>query len=474
MDRIAQAGEYSPGRAVRELLWLAGPLVAVTASRMLMGFIDFVMVAKLGTDAQAAMSPATLLIWAFICLGMGMATSVQTFASQADGRGEPERGPAYACQCIYIGLGFGLLTWPATQLIPGLYEWMGSVAHHAPAVRAMEIQYTHIAVWSMIPAVMAAGMEGFFNGIQRPRVTLAAVLVSLTTLVIGNYLLIWGRFGLPPMGIAGSAIATVIAWWTRVVVLVVVFFSGEYHRKYRTRRALAPSWRKCLDIFHVGGPTSIAWLLEISSWVVFLNLIVPPFGTDAMAATSIAMQYTHMAFMPAIGVGMALCTQVGFAIGAKRPEEAVARTRIALRLTMTYMGTIGLLLFLLRGPLMGAIAVEASVVAVGVWIMCWVAIYQVFDAMSITFIFALRGAGDTRTPAVLNAVCCWGIFIGGGYLIARLLPGWGVNGPWLMAVTYLTVLGLALGWRFRRGGWRRIRLFDQQAVSLPVVAGEPA
>ncbi len=448
-----------------ELLRLALPLIAVTASRMLMGFIDFVMVAKLGTDAQAAMSPATLLIWAFVALGMGMATSVQTFASQAHGRGEPERGPAYAWQCIYLGLAFGVVAWPATHLIPALYEWIGAVAHHAPAVRMLEVQYTQIAVWCMVPSAMAAGMEGFFNGVQRPRVTLLAVVVSLGTLVLGNYLLIWGNWGFPRMGIAGSALATVCAWWTRVAVLFVVFCSSAYNREYRTRRAFAPSWRCCVDIFRIGGPTGAAWLIDIGSWVVFLNLIVPPFGTAAMAATAIALQYTHAAFMPAIGVGMALCSQVGFALGAGRPDEAAARVRTALRLTMIYMGSIGLLLLLLRGPLMAAIAVDPAVIAAGMWIMCWVAIYQVFDAMSITFIFTLRGAGDTRTPAVLNVVCCWLVFIGGGYLVARLWPSLGVNGPWLMAVVYLTVLGLALLWRYRTGSWRKIRLFDSEAGS---------
>jgi MATE family multidrug resistance protein len=440
---------------------------------MLMGFIDFVMVARLGTDAQAAMSPATLVLWAFVCLGMGTATSVQTFAAQAHGRGEPERGPAYAWQCVYLGLAFGLLTWPATQLIPGLYDWIGAIAHHAPGVRMLEVEYTHIAVWSMTPSVIAAGLEGFFNGIQRPRVTLMAVIVSLGTLVIGNYLLIWGHFGFPCMGIAGSALATVMAWWTRVGVLVAVFCSTEYARAYSTRRSFAASWRRCLDIFRIGGPTGLAWFIDISSWVVFLNLIVPPFGTTAMAATAIALQYTHLAFMPAIGVGMALCSQVGFALGAGRPDEAAARTRTALRLTMTYMGTIGVLLFVLRRPLMAAIAVEPVVVAAGVWIMCWVAIYQVFDAMSITFIFALRGAGDTRTPAVLNALCCWFLFIGGGFLVAHVWPSLGVNGPWLMAVIYLTVLGLALLWRYRTGAWREIRLFGERGAAQAPPAAVP-
>ena len=93
--------------------------------------------------------------------------------------------------------------------------------------------------------------------------------------------------------------------------------------------------------------------------------------------------------------------------------------------------------------------------------------------MSIKFISSLRGAGDTLTPAVLNGLCCWGIFIGGGYTLAHYRPQWGVHGPWAMAVVYLSVLGLLLLWRYRVGGWRKIRLFDGRPAA-PVPAEVPA
>lgn len=448
-----------------DLLRLALPLIAVTTSRMLMGFIDVTMVSRLGTDNLAAILPAALMMWAFICFGCGVGTSVQTFASQADGRGEPERGAAYAWQTCYFGLALIPVAYFSTNLVPGLYAWLGHLANSPAEVRALEITYTQIAVWSMVPAAIAAGFEGFFNGIQRPRVTLMEVVISLITITVANYVLIWGHFGFPAMGIAGSAWATVIAWWVRVIVLFAVFLSPYYNGRYHTRRALALSWHKCMDILRVGGPTGVTWLIDITSWVVFLNIIVPAFGTEPLAATNIALQYTHLAFMPAIGVGMALCSQVGFAVGAGRPDEAAARTRTALRLTMAYMGFIGLVLFTLRHPLMRWFTEDPAVAAVGASIMVWVALYQVFDAMGITFISSLRGAGDTRTPAVLNVLCCWGIFVGGGYTLAHLRPQWGIHGPWAMAVCYLAVLGLGLLWRYRVGGWRKIRLFDRERAA---------
>jgi MATE family multidrug resistance protein len=448
----------------RDLLRLALPLIAVSASRMLMGFIDFVMVSQLGTAAQAAISPASLLVFTFLCLGMGAATSVQTFASQADGRGEPERGAAYAWQTLYMALALGPLVWPLSQLMPGLYAWVAGVAGHSAEVQALETDYTRITVWSLTPAVVAVGLESFFNGVQRPRVTLIAVLVSVVTNIIGNYLLIWGKFGCPQLGIYGAGLATVIGWWARVAVLLVAFCSSSVDARYHTRRAWRPRLAEWRDILRIGGPTSLSWMIDLGSWVVFLNLIMPMFGTVALAATNVGLQYTHLAFMPAIGIGMALCSQVGFAIGAGRPEEAARRTQTALRLTMGYMGLIGLVLFLLRGPLMGLLSADPAVIDGGRWVLTWAALYQVFDAMTITYISALRGAGDTRVPAILNGICCWGLFVGGGWLIARWRPGWDLNGPWLMAVLYLTIVGLLVFWRYHTGAWRRIRVFGADAA----------
>jgi len=455
------------------LLRLALPLIAVTSSRMAMGFIDFAMVSRLGTAAQAAISPATLLVWAFICLGFGLATSVQTFAAQAHGRGRPEEGAAYAWQSIYLGAAFGLITAPLAVLIPALYAWIGGVAHHAPEVQALETTYTRIALWVMPPAVIASGFESFFNGVQRPRITLLGVLASLATIAFGNWVLIWGHCGLPALGIAGCAIATVIAWWVRVAVLLTAFLSGRINVRYHTRHCWRPSLSRLRGIVRIGGPTGLAWLADIGSWVVFLNLIVPGFGTASLAATNIAIQYTHLAFMPAIGLGLALCSQVGFAIGARRPDEADRRAMTALRLTMAYMGAIGLLLFALRWPLLRVMSPDPEVLAIGAGIMCWVAVYQVFDAMGITFIFALRGAGDTRVSALLNAGCCWLIFILGGWAVARWRPAWGVHGPWLLAVAYLIVLGSLLLWRWRSGAWRRIRLFEQGHAAPAEQARKP-
>ena len=139
-NRTSKSLIQARGSLTAQLLRLALPIIAMTASRMVMGFIDFAMVSVLGTEAQAAISPASILVFAFISFGIGMASTVQTFSAQADGRGEPEQGSAYAWQTFYMAAVFGLLVWPLISFVPSFYEWIGDLAHHAPNVRRMEIE----------------------------------------------------------------------------------------------------------------------------------------------------------------------------------------------------------------------------------------------------------------------------------------------------------------------------------------------
>jgi MATE family multidrug resistance protein len=453
-------GQRSP---TRELLVLAAPIIGMTLSRMLMGFIDFVMVSQLGTLAQAAISPATIIVFAIACPGMGVANGVQTFVSQADGRGEPRECGAYGWQTLYIALLGALLAWPLAETTSVWYGWITALAEREPGMEALEIEYARIAVWSVPLAVVSIGLNGFFMGIQRTRVVLVAVIASLVVNATGNYLLIFGKLGFPQMGIAGAAVATVIGWGVRAGILVVAMLNREIDGRYNTRRAFGLKARKMRQLIYEGGPTSIQWLVDIGSWVVFLAIIMPPYGTYAAAASNVGLQYMHLSFMPALGIGLALCSQVGFAIGEGKHDKAVAQTRVAMRLTGGYMGTIGLLFVVCGYPLMWLMSDDPKVINAGVLVLIGAAIFQVFDAMCITYMNALRGAGDTRWPAVVVFVCCWVIFVGGGVAVGRVLPQAGLLGPWAMCAVYIVVLGLLLRRRWRVGPWRRIQLFKAPA-----------
>ncbi len=452
----------STGSLTAQLLRLAAPLVVMMVSRMAMTFVDVLMVARLGTEALAAISPAALFVMVLGCLGVGVAQGVQTYAAQSDGRGESRVAGAYAWQGFYIAVLFAAMVLVVAPTTPTWFGWVAQLGGHSPAVTAAEVAYIRIALWSIPLSIATISLNAFFTGLQRPWITAVAVIVSLAANILGNWIMIFGHLGCPALGIAGAAYSTVIAWVIRLIILLVTFLLPRFDQAYATRSSYALSRKKLQRLVWVGGPTAVQWLFDIGSWALFMVLIVPAYGTAAMAATNVGMQLMHLSFMPAMGIGMALCSQVGFAIGEGRPENAMQRVRVAVRLTATYMGLIGLLFWLAPEPLLGLFSAQPEVTQAGRLVLIWAAVFQVFDALAITYVNALRGAGDTRWPAAVLTVLCWVVFIGGGLAMAYWAPGLGLSGPWACCALYVILLGLVLAWRWRGGRWRELRLFAEE------------
>jgi MATE family multidrug resistance protein len=456
---------------VRKLLSLAWPTILVMVSRMLIGFTDFVFVSRLGTDATAAISPATILVFGVVCLGMGVSMSIQTYAAQSYGRKRFRDTSAYAWQGFYVAAAFLLFT-PLVSWLAGPF-WR--LVHHSPEVTEMRIAFCRIAFWCMAFSIICSSLEGFFNAVRRPTVGLLAIAVALVFNAAANYVLVFGKLGFPALGIRGSAIATVCAWGIRAALLTIVFLSPAFRKAFATRETWRIDWSKFAAVVRLGGPIAFQWVLDIWSWWFFLTLLMGRFGTDSMAASNISFQLMYASFMPAVGLAIAVCSLIGHAIGEGRPSLAVRRARVGMLCAGLYMGAIGLVYWLAREPLMRLFSSDPEVVRLGAGILIWVAVFQVFDAAHIVYVNALRGAGDTRWPAIVVAAHCWIVFLGGGYLIARLKPEWGLNGPWMMCALYIILLGLALWRRFAREGWRKIDLFGDRdgARGIPAVVEEP-
>jgi MATE family multidrug resistance protein len=436
-----------------------------------MSFIDFVMVSDLGAAAQAAISPSTILLYVFACLGMGMAQSVQAFVSQSEGRNEPGRVGAYVWQAIWIGIAAAVLTAPAALTVDRWFPLLARFGDEPADVVEQQVKFLQWGLWAIGPMVAGAALECFWNGARRPIIDFIAVLVSLVTLVIGNYLLIYGNFGFPRMGIAGSGVATLLAWSVRLVVLVIPLCSREINRRYGLLSGMGLRLREMGEILRLGGPIALQWLVDIGAWLVFLQLIIPPYGKEAMAAANIVIQFMHLSFMPCLGIGMALTTQVGNEVGAGRPDMAIMRVRVARRLILSYMGAMALVFVFGGGPLASLLAkdqnveVSDAVIRIAGYMAMWAALFQIFDGLCIVYSFASRGAGDTRVPALLFFVCCWAIFVGGGLALREFAPAWRYHGPWAACAAYIVVLGLLLMWRFHSEKWRKINIFASGGVA---------
>ncbi|MGD2108191.1 MAG: MATE family efflux transporter [Phycisphaerae bacterium] len=456
--------ERSRRRAeVRNVIKVAIPVVITTSSRAVMDIADYVMITQLRLpEAQAAILPAQVVMWSYIVLGFGIASMVNTFAAQSLGRKQYRECSAYAWQALYLAVAFGLLGLAFRPFLPDLIELFA----HAPRVQAMELAYADVAVLTVAPTIAAFALGWFFVGVHRPRITMWSAIEANVVNITVSYVLIFGRLGFEPMGIAGAAWGTFAAVCYRTVRLGLTMLAPSMDRVFASRSTWRPSRRRLLELLRVGLPCGFQFVCEVVVWAIFINVLVgTKFGTIHQIATNTAWQYMRIAFLPTVGVGQALTALVGKSIGAGEPTRAIREARVAVFITFLYMGGLSVLYFFKGAWLISLFNADPEVVRIGAWVMICAAVFQLFDAFGIQYSAALRGAGDTFVPSVFFIISHWVIVVGGGWFIAVRYPQLGSLGPWLAASGLIVITGIFLWWRWHCRAWMNMTIFSPASDS---------
>jgi multidrug resistance protein, MATE family len=468
------------GRDFWMLVALAVPNVASTVAQTLMSFTDFIIVSRMpaASPAQAAVSSATMTFITLMALPMGTMTCVTTMVSQSLGAGRQQDCAAYAWQGIWMAMLFGmgaLLLWPS---VPSFYHLFG----HEPAVAAMEVNYTRIRLLSLGAAGATFALDNFFNGIHRPAINTVSVALSVLVNAVLAYAWVLGKWGFPAMGVAGAAWATVVATFLRAGFQFSAMCFGRTAARFEPRKAWRWDREKMARLWWVGWPAGAAFLADISAWTVFQLAVIGRFGTTDLAATGCVFRYLEVSFMPAVGIGMAVSTAVGKAIGQGHPPLARRITWIGTAMNVGYMSLMALLFIVCGELFMRFISPDPAVIRLGATLFIYAAVFQFFDAIGITHSCALRGAGDTMWPSIVGAAEVWLILIGGGALVAHFRPDLGSAGPWSFAAVFVICIGVTLFLRWWWGPWETLDVIGRKEtpagfpVATPVdaAAAEPA
>ncbi len=453
---------------LRYMLKLAAPMVVTTVSFTVMQFVDRIMVSRLGTEALAAILPAGFVSFIPGGFAIGAITSLNTFVSQSLGRGDKRGCSNYFWQAVYMGIVYFLavvvIMWPTA---PWIFKAMG----HSPPVVGMEVIYLRIMLYTHILAVINWSCGQFFMGIHRPIITMYASLCGQVVNVVANYVLIFGKFGFPAMGIAGAGWGTFIGIAVSACVNMSLYLSGNINATFKSRRTLNIDLGKMYDLLKVGLPAGFGLMVNVAFWGVILFALVGKFGTEALAATSAVLSYTSLSVMPVVGISTALTAAVGKTIGRGRKDIAIKQTTVCLKIALVYMGFVGICFFVFRNALMAFWSTDDKVIEAGANILICAAIYQAFHAARTIYSGSLRGAGDTVWLAIISAVGAILILGLGGWLIAKYFPSFGALGPWCAATVSIIAVGLANRWRFKSKKWMDIDLFKRHAVSVPIQNG---
>lgn len=460
-------------RPLREMLRIALPSVATMTSYTVMQFADSLMVSRIGEDPAyvAAQGNGGMTAWLLMSFVLGMTNVVNTFVSQNLGAGNPRAGAAYA----WNGMWVCVLAWVAVLLpAAAVVERVFGLAGHDARLVELESGYARVLLLGGVVTMTGRTLAHYFYGMHRPMVVLVGVLAGNAVNLGLNWVLIYGNLGAPALGVTGAAVATVIGGVVELAVPLAVFVGPGYARRFGTLAAWRPSGRHLRDLVRVGWPGGAMFVNEMACWTYLMAVLMAAAATangdDPVLANKagwVGLRYMHMSFMPAVGLSIAVGAMVGKCMGMNRPDLAASRAWLGMRAAMVYMGACAVCFVVFRGWLAGlfapaemAAAEKAELVSAVGKVLLAAAVFQVFDAMAITIIGALRGAGDTVWPGVVNIVASWVVIVGGGHLMIWLAPGLGLLGPWISASGFIIVLAVAFVWRFAAGKWRTIRLAE--------------
>ena len=470
------------------MLQIAFPVVVTMTSYTAMQFVDGKMVSLIGPEPVylAAQGNGGMVVWLLMAALMGLIGVINTYVSQHLGAGTPEKAPTYAWTGLWLSAIGGVAMLPLIPLLPWFFGL--PILGHGAELQRMEAQYASILFTGVFLTLGARSIAHYFYGMHKPVIVMVSVIVANLVNVGANYVLIFGHFGVPALGVQGAALGTIIGSSVELVIPLAIFLSASFNRRYQTRRQWRPQLAPFKDILKIGWPAGAMFANEMFCWWYLMSVLIAAGGKAAVAAGGnatpealdhaglvnttvgwIALRYMHLSFMPAVGLSIAVTAIVGRCMGMGRPDLAAKRAWLGLGIAMAYMGTCALLFVIFREPMMRFFIekdtppdVVEEMIRIGGWVMIGAAIFQVFDAIAITVTGALRGAGDTVWPGVATILLSWGCIIGLGNLLIAKAPTLGSIGPWIGASAFIVLLGIAVLWRFMGGKWKTIELMDHR------------
>ena len=436
----------------RRILVLAGPLILSMTAHMLMQFIDGLFLARHSEEAIAAIGPASMAAFCIGSLVFGAVgyTSVLT-AHYFGAKQFNQIGPA-----IWQGIRLSVLAGAFSAALGVAGIPIFALVGHSPLVQRYESQYFLIISAGMAFSFLGTAISGFFTGRGK---TLTVMIIQLSAVGLNTLLaygLIFGRLGLPALGVAGAAVATVTAQALSAGLFVVCFLRREYRGEFQTWAGRRWNGEMMVRLVRFGLPNGFRFFAEIAAWSFFL-FFVGRIGTTELAATSIAWRINGVAFFPIIGLSEAVRILVGQAQGRKEPQESAHVTWQGLMLSELWMlATAALFVLFPRGwyaIFLGDAGYTPAVTELGVVLLRFVAAYCLLDAANIVVCGSLVAAGDTRWT-FWASLAAHGVFIGSLFLADALKLG--LYPEWAFATIFVMALALVWMLRFRTNRWKYI------------------
>ncbi len=418
----------------------------------LVAFIDNIMVGQLGTAELAAVSLGNSFVFIAMSLGIGFSTAITPLVAEADGENNVEKGKQafnhglFLCTLLGISLFLMILA-----IKPLMYRMDQPVE-----VVRFAMPYLNIVAFSLIPLIMFQAFKQFADGLSQTKYAMWATILANVINVLLNYVLIFGKWGFPELGIIGAAIGTLVS---RVVMLLFMWFLLQRKQKFQLylERFSFKKIRKVVlkKIIDLGFPSALQMLFEVAVFTaaIWLSGVL---GKNPQAANQIALNLSSMTFMVAMGLSVAAMIRVGNQKGLQNFQE-LRRIAISIFLLVVLLDIVFAAVFMIFNqelPLLyldqNDVANQAdnlTVIGIAAKLLIVAAVFQISDGIQVVVLGALRGLQDVKIPTLITFVAYWVIGFPISYFLGKEAV-YGSTGIWIGLLAGLTASAIMLYLRF--------------------------
>ncbi|WP_323143879.1 MATE family efflux transporter [Massilia phyllosphaerae] len=465
---VSAAPASSPVRTEIATLWrLSWPMLVGQLATVGMGVADVAMTGHVSAAELAAVSLGTS-VWSIILVTvMGVMMAVNSVVAHEMGAGRFDKISHSVRESLWMGAIVGIVGCLAANACTRLFDHIGLEA--AVAERAKI--FLHIISLGMPAFACYRALYGYTTSINQTKPIMVIAICGLLYNIALNWMLVFGKFGLPKLGALGCAVSTASGVWLMLAAMVIwIKISSAYRMTYPFTRWEGPNWREIGSMLRLGLPIGVTHFAEVSAFGI-VSLLVARFGVVQVSAHQIALNFVSLVFMVPLSFGIGALTRVGQAMGEGNAVRArfVAWTGTGMCIAFGVLSAIFIALF--RWQIAAMYTSDAAVQATCAMLLLFAALFQLSDSTQVAAASAMRGYQVTRSPMVIQMIAFWGVALPVGWILG-LAPSWfpwspaqpmQATGFWIGLVLGLTVAAVLLAWSLNKLSALRVRAADVSA-----------
>ena len=440
--------DYTTLTIRRALLLLAVPMILEMVLEAVFAVVDIYFVSQLGTDQVAAVGLTESVMMLVYSMAIGIAMAASAMVARRVGEKDMKRAALAAAQVLYIGLGLSVIISIIGILFsPDILGLMGA----SESVIKIGTPYMQWLLGGNIVIMFLFLINAIFRGAGNAQISLKVLILANGLNIILDPLLIFGIGPFPELGLEGAAIATTTGRGIGVILQLYILFGGKSVIKV-TWTQMKVHWDIIKNLLRVSIGGTGQFLISTASWI-FLMRIISEFGSEAVAGYNVAIRVIIFTILPAWGMANAAATMVGQNLGANRADRAEEAVWKAGKYNVIFLGIVSVIFYFFAENIIRIYPLEDVVVEYAVQCLEIICFGYMAFAYGMVIGQAFNGAGDTKTPSMVNFAAFWALQIPLAYYLALNL-GYGPTGVFVaiaISQTFLAIINILI---FRMGKWK--------------------